>query len=154
MLEVCLPDWEEYPSWTAAKKNCEEVSVFAFLTADAIFLFYGDEVVKIFPEQQELYSFSVLNEETYERLGPPLSPEDMDQLIEKGELESVIFSEHYLLNENDYTKYPKLLGDAYRELEIHVRPKHQMPQLTEYPEANGIKGYLFESIWYQALQIE
>lgn len=153
-LEAHLPDWEEYPSDQEAEKSSAEVSVFAILTANAIFLFYRNVVIKIFPEQKELYSFSVLKEEVYERLGPPLSAEDIDQLIEKDELESVIFSEHYLLTENDYIVYPLSLKEAYKEMEKHGRPKHQMPKMQEYPEMQGIKGYLFESMWYQVLQIE
>lgn len=67
----------------ARRKSEEQTTVSALLTADAIFLFYGKLVEKLLPEQREFYQFSFLKENVYDRLGPPLSPEDIDKLIEK-----------------------------------------------------------------------
>lgn len=81
-------------------------------------------------------------------MGPPLSPDDLDQLIEKGQLESVIFSERYMLTENDYEEFNGTLVEAYNELKKNRPVRYQMPETLEYPEEAGIPGYLFESIWY------
>ncbi len=69
---------------------------------------------KILPQQTELYQFSYLKEKTYDRLGPPLSPEDIDHLVEAGELEQVLFSEKYILTEDDYQEFPETLRKPFR----------------------------------------
>ena len=52
-LIIRLPDWEEYDSEEEAKRISENRMVSALLTADAIFVFYGQEILKILPEQTE-----------------------------------------------------------------------------------------------------
>lgn len=147
-MEIRLPDWESYETEEEAEKSSEEMRVSALLCADAIFLFYRDRVQKILPMQKELYHFSFLKEKTYDRLGPPLSSDHLDQLIEKGQLEAVIFSERYMLTESDYEEFHGTLSEAYRELE-HSRPvRYKMPEVLEYPQVAGTPGFLFEGIWY------
>lgn len=153
-MTIKMPDWVEYASETEAHKNNEETTVFALLTADAIFLFYEGSIQKVFPDDREVYEFSFLNEDAYNRLGPPLSPDDIDALIEKGELESVIFSDRYMVTESDYTEFRGDSCDAYRELRKKSEPLHHMPDTGEFPESAGTAGYLFESIWYKAERIE
>lgn len=147
-LTILLPDWEEYESEAEAHKRCEKMSVFALVTADAIFLSYDKMLQKIMPSEMDVYFFSVLSEDAYKHLGPPLSPEDIDQLIEKDELERVLFSSHYMLTENDYRKFEGDLEDAYWELYRKHAKLHQMPEMEGYAEYQGISGYLFECIWY------
>lgn len=149
-LAVCLPDWEEFESEVDARKKSEERMVFALLAADAIFLFYEGIIHKILPNQQELYHFSYLNEEAYERLGPPLSPEDIDILIEKGKLEEVIFSSRYMLTDNDYTEFAGDLSEVYGNLKKAGKPLRQLVNGAGQMERNNVSGYLFECIWYQA----
>ena len=72
-LIIRLPDWEEYDSEEEAKRISENRMVSALLTADAIFVFYRKELLKILPEQTEFYRFSFIREEAYERLGASLS---------------------------------------------------------------------------------
>lgn len=147
-LELRLPDWEEYMSEEEAGKTSENRTVSALLTADAIFLFYDGIEFKIFPGQQELYRFSFLKEGTYDRFGPPLSPEDLDRLIAKDMLEEVIFSGRYMVTENDYTEFSGNLTEAFIELEKSGKPEHW--------KKNGgrrLQGFLFESVWYQAERI-
>lgn len=153
-MEMKLPDWESYESDAQAEKSSEETMVSALLCADAIFLFYRDSVQKILPAQRELYQFSFLKEKAYDRLGPPLSPDDLDQLIEKGQLESVIFSERYMLTENDYEEFNGTLVEVYNELKKNRPVRYQMPETLEYPEEAGTPGYLFESIWYRVKCME
>jgi len=147
-MEIRLPDWESYETEAEAERSSEETMVSALLCADAIFLFYRDSVQKILPVQKELYRFSFLKEKVYDRLGPPLSPDDLDQLIEKGQLESVIFSDCYMLTENDYEKFNGTLVEAYKELKNNRPMGHRMPETSEYPKEAGTPGFLFESIWY------
>lgn len=94
MLEIRIPDWLEFPSKEQALKYGEQAEVSVFLKAEAIFLLFDGSKEKILPQQTELYQFSYLKEKTYDRLGPPLSPEDIDHLVEVGELEQVLFSEN------------------------------------------------------------
>lgn len=77
MLEIRIPDWLEFPSKEQALKYGEQAEVSVFLKAEAIFLLFDGSKEKILPQQTELYQFSYLKEKTYDRLGPPLSPEDM-----------------------------------------------------------------------------
>ena len=147
-LELCLPDREKYSTEDEARKKSENRTVSALLTADAIFLFYDGMESQIFPEQQKLYRFSFLKEETYDRLGPPLSPEDMDRLIAKDMLEEVIFSGRYMVTENDYTEFHGNLAEVFMELE-----KLEKPMQWEKGSGQKRQGFLFESVWYQAERI-
>lgn len=153
-MDIQLPDWEEYESEFEAHKSNEETMVFALLTANAIFIFHNGSVQKIMPDQQEVYKFLVLNEDAYNRLGPPLSPEDLDQLIEKGELETVIFGDRYMITDNDYTEFAGDITRAYKALKRNMEPLHHMPETQEFQEYADIPGYLFESIWYKVEHIE
>lgn len=144
-LALCLPDWEEYMSEEEARNKSENRMVSALLTADAIFLFYDGMEFKIFSEQQELYRFSLIKEDTYDRLGPPLSPEDLDRLIAKDMLEEVIFSGRYMVTENDYTEFHGNLAEVFIELE-----KSGKPVPWKKSSDRKLQGFLFESVWYQA----
>lgn len=144
-LELRLPGWEEYRTEEDVGKKCGERMVSALLTTDAIFLFCDGLELKILPKQQEIYRFSYLKEDVYERLGPPLSPEDLDRLIEKDMLEEVIFSSRYMLTENDYMKFSGNLSEAYMEL-----GKWKKPKSWKRSSGQELCGYLFESVWYQA----
>ena len=105
MLEIRIPDWLEFSSKGQALKYGEQAEVSVFLKAEAIFLLFDGSKEKILPQQTDLYQFSYLKEKTYDRLGPPLSPEDIDHLVEVGELEQVLFSEKYILTEDDYQEF-------------------------------------------------
>lgn len=153
-MTIKIPDWIEYESETEAHKRNEETTVFALLTADAIFLFYEGSIQRIYPKEREIYEFSVLDEDAYNRLGPPLSPDDINVLIEKGELEFVVFSDQYMVTEDDYMDFIGDSCDAYKELIKKSEPLHHMPETRAFPESIGVPGYLFESIWYKIEQIE
>lgn len=144
-----LPDWEEYETKEEADKKSENRMVSALLAADAIFLLYEGTVQKILPEQQEYYRFSYLCEKAYERLAPPLSPEDMDKLIEKGRLEEVVFSPRYMLTEDDYVEFHGDLSEVYKELAKDRKPRYRLPEHLACREGKTVLGYLFESIWYK-----
>ena len=146
-LTVWLPDWEAYGTKEEAQRISENRMVSALLTADAIFVFYGQELLKILPGQRELYRFSYIREEAYERLGAPLSQEDMDGLIERGMLEEVIFSSRYILTEEDYTGFEGDLAEVYRKLQEKEAPLYQLS--PRFQGESRAFGYLFESIWYQ-----
>lgn len=147
-LELRLPDWEEYRTEREAREKIGNRTVSALLAADAIFLFYDGMEICIPPEPKEIYRFAFIKEETYGRLGPPLSPGDLDRLIEKDMLEEVIFSSRYILTENDYTEFPGSLTDAFLELR-----RSRKPEIWEKSGGEKLTGYLFESVWYQAERI-
>lgn len=140
MLHIRLPDWLEFESREQALKYGETAVVSVVLTAEAIFLLLNGNEEKILPMQTEAYRFSFLKEKAYDRLGPPLSPDDIDCLVELGELESVLFSEQYILTEDDYQEFSGTLSQAFQRM-----AKEYTPSDWEQGE-----GYLFEGIWYQA----
>lgn len=146
-LTVWLPDWEAYGTKEEAQRISENRMVSALLTADAIFVFYGQELLKILPGHRELYRFSYIREEAYERLGAPLSQDDMDGLIERDMLEEVIFSSRYILTEEDYTGFEGDLAEVYRKLQEKEAPIYQLP--PRFQGESRAFGYLFESICYQ-----
>lgn len=148
-LAVQLPELELYESEEEVRRISEEQTVSALLTADAIFLFYGKLIQKFLPEQREFYQFSFLKEKAYDRLGPPLSPEDIDKLIEKDMLEEVIFSSQYILTENDYAEFQGDLSEAYREIRKTKKPGYRLPEKVADREGREICGYLFGSLWYK-----
>lgn len=135
MLEIRIPDWLEFSSKGQALKYGEQAEVSVFLKAEAIFLLFDGSKEKILPQQTELYQFSYLKEKTYDRLGPPLSPEDIDHLVEAGELEQVLFSEKYILTEDDYQEFSGNLMEAFQELEKEYGPppreKEQQDSLAQ-----------------------
>ena len=143
MLEIRIPDWLEFPSKEQALKYGEQAEVSVFLKAEAIFLLFDGSKEKVLPQQTELYQFSYLKEKTYDRLGPPLSPEDIDHLVEVGELEQVLFSEKYILTEDDYQECSGNLMEAFQELEKEYGP----------PPREKEQGYLFQALWYQAEEL-
>ncbi len=147
-MKLRLPDWEEYGTEEEAGKINENRTVSAMLTADAVFLSLDGMELEIRPEQRELYGFSFLKEETYGRLGPPLSPEDLDRLIGKDMLEEILFSSRYMVTENDYTEFTGNLAEAFTELE-----KSEVPTRCKMSGGREIYGYLFESVWYQAERV-
>lgn len=148
-LAVQLPELEMYESEEEARRISEEQTVSALLTADAIFLFYGKLVQKFLPEQREFYQFSFLKEKAYDRLGPPLSPEDIDKLIEKDMLEEVIFSSQYILTEDDYAEFQGDLSEVYREIRKTKKPGYRLPEKLADREGRESCGYLFGSLWYK-----
>ena len=143
MLEIRIPDWLEFSSKGQALKYGEQAEVSVFLKAEAIFLLFDGSKEKILPQQTDLYQFSYLKEKTYDRLGPPLSPEDIDHLVEVGELEQVLFSEKYILTEDDYQEFSGNLMEAFQELEKEYGP----------PPREKEQGYLFQALWYQAEEL-
>lgn len=144
MLEIRIPDWLEFPSKEQALKYGEQAEVSVFLKAEAIFLLFDGSKEKILPQQTELYQFSYLKEKTYDRLGPPLSPEDIDHLVEVGELEQVLFSEKYIMIQKVITRnFPETLWKAFQELEKEYGP----------PPREKEQGYLFQALWYQAEEL-
>ena len=143
MLEIRIPDWLEFSSKEQALKYGEQAEVSVFLKAEAIFLLFDVGKEKILPQQTELYQFSYLKEKTYDRLGLPLSPEDIDHLVEAGELEQVLFSEKYILTEDDYQEFSGNLMEAFQELEKEYGP----------PPREKEQGYLFQALWYQAEEL-
>lgn len=148
-MAIQMPDWVEYASEAEAHKISGDTTVFALLTANAIFLFYERNIHRILPNEQEIYQFSVLDEDVYDRLGPPLSPDDIDELVEQGNLDSVIFSERYMVTEDDYVEFKGDASEAFKILRQKQKPLHHMPETKEFPKSTGIAGYLFESIWYK-----
>lgn len=146
-LEICHPDTEEFASKEEAEREIENRMVSALLTADAIFVFYGSSLLKILADDTENYRFSCLNEKVYDRLGPPLSPDDIDRLIEKDMLEEILFSSRYIVTEDDYNEFRGKLTDVYGKLKERKEPAEHLPPRFH---SGRICGYLFESIWYQA----
>lgn len=142
-LAVRIPGWEEYKTEEEAGQEGESRKVSAMLTKNVIYLFYGDTIQKFFSGQRVSYSFSFLKEEICEQIGQPLTPEDIEELIERDRLEDVIFSK-YLVTETDYTQFQGSLSEVYEAIERKERPSDYL-QL----EGEEIYGYLFESVWYQ-----
>jgi len=95
----------------------------------------------------------VLKDEVYERLGRPLSPEDIDRLIEQKQLEEIIFSSQYMVNENDFQIRRENLSVIFKEIEQH-NESVKLAALEPYPEMAGQRGFLFESLWYALERIK
>lgn len=68
---------------------------------------------------------------------------DVDLLVEVGELEQVLFSEKYILTEDDYQEFSGNLMEAFQELEKEYGP----------PPREKEQGYLFQALWYQAEEL-
>ncbi|MFR3949001.1 MAG: hypothetical protein ACLTZM_19265 [Ruminococcus sp.] len=143
MLEIRIPDWLEFPSKEQALKYGEQAEVSVFLKAEAIFLLFDGSKEKILPQQTELYQFSYTKEKTYDRLGPPLSPEDIDHLVEVGELEQVLFSEKYIRQKMITRNFPETLW----------KPFGNWKRSTDHHPEKRNRGICFEALWYRAEEL-
>ena len=56
---------------------------------------------------------------------------------------SVLFSEKYILTEDDYQEFSGNLMEAFQELEKEYGP----------PPREKEQGYLFQALWYQAEEL-
>jgi len=144
---VCFQAEEEACGDTAGRNPS------AFLTSESIFMIEKGCVEEIAANEQDLYEFSVLKDEVYERLGRPLSPEDIDRLIEEKQLEEIVFSSQYMVNEDDYQTRREDLAVIFKEIRQHNEPI-KLAALEPYPELAGQSGFLFESLWYALERIK
>jgi len=146
-VKIHLPETVCFQTETEAHVDTAGRNPFAFVTSENIFMIEKGRVEEITASEQDLYEFSVLKDEVYERLGRPLSPEDIDQLIEEKQLEEIIFSSQYIVNENDFQIRTEDLPVIFKEIRQHNDPV-KISALEAYPNMAGQKGFLFESLWY------
>lgn len=147
-IHIEVPEKEMFASQKKAEESAEKADTLAFLTENGIYLLYGKNVYEIVGNENILCEFYQMKPEVFERLGPPLAPEDIDQLIREDRLEETIFSDHYMITENDFEKKDCSIQKLYLEILRKYTPG-AFPYLPEYPEKKGIPCYIFESIWYQ-----
>lgn len=146
-MKIYLPETVCFQTEEEANGDTAGRNPFAFLTTESIFIIEKGGVEEIAATEQEFYEFSVLKDEVYERLGRPLSPEDIDRLIEEKKLEEIIFGSQYMVNENDFQTRREDLSVIFKEIRKHNEPV-KLASLESYPKIAGQRGFLFESLWY------
>ena len=147
-IHMEVPDREMFVSQKQAEETVEKADAVCFLTEKGIYFLYGKTVYEILGTENIQCEFYQMKPELFERLGPPLSPEDIAQLIREDRLEETIFSSRYMITENDFEKKDLSIRRLYHEILQEYSPMG-LPYLPEYPEKQGEPWYIFESIWYQ-----
>lgn len=147
-IRMEVPDKEIFVSQKEAEETVEQADAVGFLTETGIYLLYGNNVYEIVEKENILCEFYQMKPELFERLGPPLGPEDINQLIKEDKLEETIFSSRYMITENDFEKRRLSTQELFYEILQKYSPTG-FPSLPEYPEKKGKPCYVFESIWYQ-----
>lgn len=103
-IHMEVPDREMFVSQKQAEETVEKADAVCFLTEKGIYFLYGKTVYEILGTENIQCEFYQMKPELFERLGPPLSPEDIAQLIREDRLEETIFSSRYMITENDFEK--------------------------------------------------
>lgn len=147
-IHIEVPEKEIFASKKKAEETAEKADTLVFLAENGIYLLYGKNVYEIIGNENILCEFYQMKPEVFERLGPPLAPEDIDQLIQEDKLEETIFSDRYMITENDFEKKDFSIQQLYLDI-FKEYPPAAFPYLPEYPEKKGMPCYIFESIWYQ-----
>lgn len=147
MTERCRFDSEQEAHRETAQRN-----IFAFLSGSGILLIERGEIEEIKPNEQHLYEFSVLNDKVYSRLGQPLSPQDIDCLIDEKRLEEVVFSERYMVSEDDFCVRQEDSMVIFNEMKADY-PVVELSGIKGMPTLTVGKGFLFESLWYSLEQV-
>lgn len=147
-IHIEVPDKEMFSSQKQAEEMVEKADVMVFLTEKGIYFLYGKNVYEIFEIESIQCEFYQMKPELFERLGPPLSPEDIAQLIREDRLEEILFSSRYMITENDFEKKDISIRQLYHKILQEYSPVG-FPYLPEYPEKKEEPCYIFESIWYQ-----
>lgn len=104
-------------------------------------------------EDRELYHFRKLKDEVYEKCEALLTPEEVSELIEKGTLEEVLFSDKYMSDGTEYMELDVSAEEAYKMLKEKYDPHYQLPFGFCCPALKGVKGFHFESLYYQVKKI-
>ena len=90
----------------------------------------------------------------YEKCGTLLTPEEVSELIEKGTLEEVVlFSDKYMPDGTEYMELDVSAEEAYKMLKEKYDPHYQLPFGFCSPAIKGVKGFHFESLYYQVKKI-
>lgn len=150
-LEICLPDRFVFQDKKTAQDICREMLL-------SIVLFQNDIVVllekeAVFLKDGDYIKFTRLKRDVYERMGPPLSGDDIDELIEQDELEEVLFSEKYYTTDADYEDMELSISEAYQELSKNYGPKKQLPFGLGHASLKGQYGFEFGSLYYRVEEI-
>lgn len=151
-LKIHLPDHLLFENEAQAHAKTSNRNIYAFLTEVGIFLIEKGCIEKIQASERHLYEFSVLKDSVYERIGPPLSPGDIDRLIDLKQLEAVVFSDKYMISEDDF----RLIAEDLMVIFEEIAQRYQPVEITSgevYSKLRGMKGFLFESLWYSVIRV-
>ncbi len=99
-VEIEIPREYRFRSEREARTACREMNVEAIVFPNQIAVLFERDYMML--EDRELYHFRKLKDEVYEKCGALLAPEEVSELIEKGTLEEVLFSDKYTPDGTEY----------------------------------------------------
>jgi len=118
LIEITLPIIFEHKTEEDAINAAKAMEVRLVLlprSAVCCFKFKSKQFTKLF-QLDDYAKVYMLNDEAHQRLGKPLSKEDIDGLVEQGSLEKVIFSDAYMTTESDYEIVNEKLSKLYNRI--------------------------------------
>ncbi len=138
-LDITLPTPIEHKNEEDANQMASELKISLVLFPQYMILTDGNNnSLTYLDRDKDYFKISKLKVECIKRLGKPLSPNDITQLQEKDMLESVIFSNKYMINPIlDYEVVEWTIGELYQYLMRYWLPK------VEY---NSQKGFSFDCL--------
>lgn len=150
-VEIEVPIEYRFRSEREARAACREMNVEAIVFPNQIAVLFERDYMML--EDRELYHFRKLKDEVYEKCGALLTPEEVSELIEKGTLEEVLFSDKYMPDGTEYMELDVSAEEAYKMLKEKYDPHYQLPFGFCSPAIKGVKGFHFESLYYQVKKI-
>lgn len=150
-IEIEIPKDYRFRSEREAQDTCREMYVEAIVFPDKIAVLFEHEYIIL--EEREFYHFRKLRDEVYEHSGALLSPEDISGLIEKKELNAILLSENYMFDEADYLELDFSVEEAYKLMAKKYEPRQELPFGFGCPELKAVKGFHFESLYFQVDKI-
>lgn len=150
-VEIEIPREYRFRSVREARVACREMNVEAIVFPNQIAVLFERDYMML--EDRELYHFRKLMDEVYEKCGALLTPEEVSELIEKETLEEVLFSDKYMPDGTEYMELDVSAEEAYKMLKEKYDPHYQLPFGFCCPALKGVKGFHFESLYYQVKKI-
>ena len=151
-VEIEIPREYRFRSEREARTACREMNVEAIVFPNQIAVLFERDYMML--EDRELYNFRKLKDEVYEKCGALITPEEVSELIEKGTLEEVVlFSDKYMPDGTEYMELDVSAEEAYKMLKEKYDPRYELPFGFCCPALKDVKGFHFESLYYQVKKI-
>nr|WP_288975863.1 hypothetical protein [uncultured Blautia sp.] len=149
-VEIEIPKDYRFPSEGEAREACRGMNVEAILFPDKIAVLFEREYMIL---DRGAYHFRKLRDEVYEQFGTLLCPEDISELIEKETLAEVLLAENYMFDETDYLELDLSADEAFKLLVEKYQPQQELPFGFGYAQLKGVKGFRFDSLYYQVIPV-
>lgn len=146
-IEIRMPLEYRFRTWEDAHRTCREMAVKLIVFPDRLVVLMERDYLVL--DDQESYKCRRLKDEVYDAIGTPISPDDVNELIDKDILDEVISSGQYMLTDTDYEELELSIGDIYQMLMKKYQPMETIPFGLGCQSLKAVNGFTFDSLYYQ-----